>query len=1263
MRDFEAKLTSMPQWIEFCEGRSAHKQKGYARLCDPGESFAAYAWPQRGNGTSDMHYQELRFNSEGREVMPLPGVLAYIQRAGEMGEEQADLKRYFPKDFDISDVDSGGQPRVPPAVLRTTFSFAIKIGDTSTRLSKIRENLGEATSDYAKMIEGTVYDVLKAASHSYPYTDIYYFGDSMETLDITSTLSDDLKYATVSIVLVTVYMWYHTRSLALSVASLFVIFAAIPLAYVLTPAAKTTIASFLSVFLMTGIGSDVVFVFTDFWSQSTSLPTIEERLVWMIVHAGKSCVATSLTTSVSFFANLASCLQALREFGLFMGLCVTCAFFLILLFLPPFMVIFKTPKKPRTKSTAVASLPVGTPATPPKPSDAKPSNSMGVFFFAGRCPISILFVAGVSVVVFVVGIYREASLSTGVPQIFPADHNQVAGQAVATKFAQVEPLKKLGEASGEVCSPTNLQGTSERGCMLHWCEVEVSAASVPGMGNASELSSCYVGPTRQADPEAGQWKDIGMGVQACGQVNIKGQIVLAKGVHEGLRAVTKQAWFDVVAAAVNVSESAHLNPEKAMYGLTSLPELLQENWASGETTSSNFASLSPDLLILGGAGLENWLLSRCEVPIICYVGTQPCRLRNWKKVDDVDIADALEAASRRLETSVAARTQQEDWPNLWPSVSLPSQQASLRRLASVTKEDISVLFGVLAPKYTPIVGALDEYWRFDPSFEADSPWAQRAALSLCEDAPKDLRITKTTCWMSNFRKFLVEEKGRKFPSRNFEEDVGDWHGQAAKADIDTMWFDGPTVKAYRLVFWINRPSGMSADQGLALMAKWNEFVGANNGKASIVANRAWHTAGSWVTAEAEVAIVSSTKDTIIISAVCAWAGMLLFTGEPWLSFIVLGLVLGIISGLAFFMVSVCGWEIGPIEVVSLIIFVGYSVTYALHIAHNYNEVAANDTDMRLAHFHACERGRSRYADRHKRLLLHVATGDSPKEPKDDRETSKDSRHSREASKDSRHSFPSLASHDSDAASPGTAALADRLDVSPEKARHLAKRLGELSPGELREARARMAVLHVGGATLSSALSTLGSSLPLLLCTLTIFIKLGAVVIAVTVLSIVFALVVLPAALAVCGPGPSPAYLQMYGFCIRTTKAQLDRFFAPEVDAGLASPKSNSEADTLFEEDTVRGELVEDEKHAEPKGEQAQDVAKEPLHSEAKMEELRKAEEEARANLGLPPIRRFEADALGMAGKMPEVIFEADEQAGGDPEEEPGAEAACEKPGV
>lgn len=58
---------------------------------------------------------------------------------------------------------------------------------------------------------------------------------------------------------------------------------------------------------------------------------------------------------------------------------------------------------------------------------------------------------------------------------------------------------------------------------------------------------------------------------------------------------------------------------------------------------------------------------------------------------------------------------------------------------------------------------------------------------------------------------------------------------------------------------------------------------------------------------------------------------------------------------------------------------------------------------------------------------------------------------------------------------------------------------------------------MGGASLGSATTTVGSSFFLLFCTLGVFTKLGSIAIAVTFLSILYALVLLPAVLIERGP--------------------------------------------------------------------------------------------------------------------------------------------------
>lgn len=50
-------------------------------------------------------------------------------------------------------------------------------------------------------------------------------------------------------------------------------------------------------------------------------------------------MATSVTTALSFFANLASVLKPLREFGFFMGLCVIVVWLLLSLVYVPLCMV------------------------------------------------------------------------------------------------------------------------------------------------------------------------------------------------------------------------------------------------------------------------------------------------------------------------------------------------------------------------------------------------------------------------------------------------------------------------------------------------------------------------------------------------------------------------------------------------------------------------------------------------------------------------------------------------------------------------------------------------------------------------------------------------------------------------------------------------------------------------------------------------------------------------------------------------------------
>ena len=56
------------------------------------------------------------------------------------------------------------------------------------------------------------------------------------------------------------------------------------------------------------------------WPRQVSRDPVE-RLKFTYLQAASSTAATTFTTAMSFFANLASVLRPLREFGFFMGVC------------------------------------------------------------------------------------------------------------------------------------------------------------------------------------------------------------------------------------------------------------------------------------------------------------------------------------------------------------------------------------------------------------------------------------------------------------------------------------------------------------------------------------------------------------------------------------------------------------------------------------------------------------------------------------------------------------------------------------------------------------------------------------------------------------------------------------------------------------------------------------------------------------------------------------------------------------------------------
>lgn len=220
-------------------------------------------------------------------------------------------------------------------------------------------------------------------------------------------------------------------------------------------------------------------------------------------------------------------------------------------------------------------------------------------------------------------------------------------------------------------------------------------------------------------------------------------------------------------------------------------------------------------------------------------------------------------------------------------------------------------------------------------------------------------------------------------------------------------------------------------RGLEAMKAWDDHVASQNYAASIRANHAWHTSSLWVQVMALESIVSSTAVTVAISVAIGFFGMVLFTRSCLLAMLSIVSVLLIVISLLFFMVAVMQWPIGAIEVVALIVFLGYMFTFNLHISHAY---------------------------------MHGPVMRGP--------------------------------------------------------RYCSGWLDAQDPlGLFRFQKTRYALVAMGQSLLGSAMTSAGCSIFLVFCTLQFFVKFGLVILLVTTLSLVYALLFLPALLMIAGPTP------------------------------------------------------------------------------------------------------------------------------------------------
>jgi len=977
MSRFEQGLRSLPEWEAFC----AEANRGEQQLCDPGLSFANYAWPSQVAAPGQIVPSSLNLDGKGQELMPLEASLRLVEKDG--------LKEVLlPKDFGVS---SGESTRM----LRSFYRFRYFVCYSMEPRSVCRREGGKRSEQWTKLIKEVLLPVLQEAGRGRPFgrddgewpLQISFEGTGFHELEVMETLMGDLRLAVGSVVFVLFYSFLHTRSLLLSLSSLFVMMLSVPLSHVvcatITGTPSVSIASFLSLFLVVGLGSDVAFVYTDFWRDSARVAEGDvARLLWTYRHAGKASLATTATTAVSFFANLASILTSLRQFGFFMGLCVMLVWLLLSVIFVPLCILDERCcgccRRFRPGPQAGKGL-----------STSGDEVSSGTRFFDAwtrklhrRRRLCVALSLLLSAAALAWGA-ASAETETGVPDVFPEWHNQNRGKEVIASFQELKDALGPDVVFTPPPIETKVCGSDRVGpdCPLRWCEVDAFAA-------VKQNDQCMC--LRKNSPNT------------CGNdPNVPViQYIVSPGLPSGRELAG--AFRDAIVATSSAGLSVPVTGQDSLPDVhtSPLPPTILQDWATGQVIMRSVTQVRATVVrnsSTASCGWEDW----------CFCGSASCQLPSeWAQGPLIQLGGS---DARRL-----------------PAV-LPVQTPRSLRVV------VEVIFGIKVTLSAPLLGKLDleNSWHFDDMYDVRQPWAQRHMVAFCTGLPTELRMVENHCWIQGFRDWLFNQKGERFPvaAAQFNALAIEYgstqllNGHSAK---ESFWVRDGMVKASFMSFVVDVSKNVGVEQALEYQKKWDHYLTDYNSRASNFARGAWHTSSLWVRATAQKELISSTVMTLLIVLLLAFLGMLLFTCDIVLSLFVVLATCCVISGLAWFIIVAMGWAIGPIEVIALIVFVGYAVTYSLHVAHRYG----------------CH---------------------------------------------------------------------DALEGPEEASAHLS------GIEAVRYHRVHFALTTIGGAALGSAMTTGGCSVFLLFCTLTIFQKLGGVVLAVTIMSILMALGPLPAVLLVLGP--------------------------------------------------------------------------------------------------------------------------------------------------
>ncbi|XP_033828260.1 protein dispatched homolog 3 [Periophthalmus magnuspinnatus] len=183
------------------------------------------------------------------------------------------------------------------------------------------------------------------AKQSTSQVKVLYGGTELFDNEVRHTFNNDMMLAVISGVCITVLVYVLTSfSVFLTFFGLASIgvscLMALYLYHVVFGVRYLGILNGVAAFVIIGIGVDDVFVFINTFRQAAHLLHPQQRMIYTIKTAGRATFLTSFTTAAAYAANTFSQIPAVHDFGLFMALIVSCCWLWVSALMPASLCIW-----------------------------------------------------------------------------------------------------------------------------------------------------------------------------------------------------------------------------------------------------------------------------------------------------------------------------------------------------------------------------------------------------------------------------------------------------------------------------------------------------------------------------------------------------------------------------------------------------------------------------------------------------------------------------------------------------------------------------------------------------------------------------------------------------------------------------------------------------------------------------------------------------------------------------------------------------------